>query len=235
MSINRARIAFYISILRARYARKVPYHLRLSNETQFNGTVNSFRPMCQTPPITMVPAFPFTAAVVAQSAPLAGMARASCQTPPLPYHSSVSNVNVLDIRKKMHSWTPDEDKRLVEAVREYGTENWTLIAQKVGSGRARAQCSQRWLRGLNPSISKVSWSKEEDDLLIETVKNLGSKSWGKIAAVLGNRCDVQCRYRYNLLVKTQHVENVKGRSKKGKGCEKVKLPSIFEFLSEDQQ
>lgn len=138
-----------------------------------------------------------------------------------------------DIHKKTHAWTANEDQRLCDAVREFGTDNWTLIAQFVGNGRTRAQCSQRWLRGLNPSISKTLWSEEEDNLLIDTVKRLGSKSWGKIAAVLGNRCDVQCRYRYNILVRTKHVENVKESSKRIRDAkERTKLPPIAEFLSD---
>ena len=132
-------------------------------------------------------------------------------------------------RRKCHSWTHEEDIRLANAVNKYGTDNWTVIASQVGNGRTRAQCSQRWLRGLNPTISKVSWTQDEDQILIDTVRKLGAKSWAKIAAVLGNRCDVQCRYRYKQLVKNNLVqEELDGGVV---DAAKPKLPSIRELIT----
>lgn len=191
--------------------------------------------MCQNSNAGMGIPFVTQGAILPQPYAFSSSFKVDLQSPSPPYIAPLyPSAPAFDIRKRTHSWTADEDQRLCDAVREFGTDNWTIIAQRVGNGRSRAQCSQRWLRGLNPTISKVSWSQEEDNLLIDTVKRFGSKSWGKIAAVLGNRCDVQCRYRYNLLVRTKHVENVKERSKKAKDTNKgrTKLPSIAEFLSD---
>lgn len=104
-------------------------------------------------------------------------------------------------RKKPKTWTAEEDRKLTEAVQTHGAENWILVAQCVGGGRTRSQCSQRWLRVINPKLKKLSWTSEEDELLVRAVQAVGTKSWTKVAALVGHRCDVQCRYRYQQLMK----------------------------------
>lgn len=106
-------------------------------------------------------------------------------------------------RKKSVNWTADEDAKLTEAVKQHGAENWLLIAQEVGGGRTRSQCAQRWLRVINPKLKKRNWSIEEDELLLQAVEKVGTKSWAKVASIMGQRCDVQCRYRYQQLTKKQ--------------------------------
>lgn len=105
------------------------------------------------------------------------------------------------MRKKSRHWTPEEDQRLIEAINQKGTDNWSQIAKSVGEGRTQAQCSQRWHRVLDPKIDKGNWSKEEEEQLIEYVVSFGTKAWTKIAAKMGNRSDVQCRFRYNFILK----------------------------------
>ena len=57
-------------------------------------------------------------------------------------------------RKKTHPWSTIEDQRLLHAIHKYGLDNWAAVSQFVGNARTRAQCSQRWFRGLDPRISK---------------------------------------------------------------------------------
>ena len=99
-------------------------------------------------------------------------------------------------RKKTRTWTNYEDQRLLAGIYRFGLDNWTRVAQFVGNNRTRAQCSQRWSRGLNPRICKKHWSPEEDAQLISLVQTYGEKAWTKISSCLGNRSDVQCRYHY---------------------------------------
>lgn len=100
------------------------------------------------------------------------------------------------LRKKTQQWTHIEDMRLLAGLHRFGMENWTLVAQFVGNGRSRSQCSQRWLRGLDPRISRNHWTREEEEKLLKLVEKLGDKSWIRVASEMGNRSDVQCRYRY---------------------------------------
>ncbi|KAK8892710.1 hypothetical protein M9Y10_029950 [Tritrichomonas musculus] len=120
---------------------------------------------------------------------------------PKPNTKGYANYPFSHIRKKSRQWTPEEDQRLIEAINTKGSDNWSQIAKIVGNGRTQAQCSQRWHRVLDPKISKGNWSKEEEEKLISLVESVGTKAWTKIASKMGNRSDVQCRFRYNFLLK----------------------------------
>ncbi|OHS92979.1 Myb-like DNA-binding domain containing protein [Tritrichomonas foetus] len=107
--------------------------------------------------------------------------------------------------KKSRPWSPIEDNRLLAGILRYGLDNWSTVAMFVGNDRTRAQCSQRWSRGLNPRISKDTWSTEEESLLLRLIQQFGDKSWTKIASLLGNRSDVQCRYHYHQINKNSQT------------------------------
>lgn len=104
-------------------------------------------------------------------------------------------------KKKQNNWSKYEDQRLLMGIHIYGLDNWAMIAKYIGNNRTRAQCSQRWNRGLNPSIKKTHWSEAEEELLLNLVEQYGTKSWTKVAEKMENRCDVQCRYHYIQMVK----------------------------------
>ena len=106
-------------------------------------------------------------------------------------------------RCKARNWVPYEDQRLLAGVWQFGLNNWPLVARFVGNGRTRNQCSQRWNRGLNPVLFKGPWTEEEDEKLVALVKKFGEKSWKRIASVLGNRSDVQCRYHFQQIQKKE--------------------------------
>jgi hypothetical protein len=101
----------------------------------------------------------------------------------------------------MRSWTGAEDLRLLSGILRSGIDDWSRIAAFVGSGRSKSQCHQRWTRGLDPRIIKETWTPQQDELLLMLVALYGQKGWTRISIGLGNRCDVQCRYRYNVLKK----------------------------------
>ena len=119
-------------------------------------------------------------------------------------------------RRKARLWTPDEDMRLLAGIYKYGLESWSQIVKFVGNGRTRPQCTQRWNRGLNPKISKSIWTDEENQQLLKLVNDYGETVWSKIAEVMGNRSDVQCRYHFFQLKKSskQHEKPHKPRAQK---------------------
>jgi hypothetical protein len=88
---------------------------------------------------------------------------------------------------------------------------WSNVAQFVGNERTRSQSSQRWIRVLDPKISKQQWLPEEDERLVKLVGQYGEKAWTKVAGGMKNRSDVQCRYRCMHLKKCQE----KGRAAEG--------------------
>ena len=100
------------------------------------------------------------------------------------------------MRKKTRSWSSSEDIRLLAGINKFGLDNWISVAKFVGNGRSRAQCAQRWVRGLDPRISKDQWLAEDEEKMLNLMKTSSNKGWTTIAAGMGNRSDVQCRYHF---------------------------------------
>ncbi|XP_020258265.1 myb-like protein L, partial [Asparagus officinalis] len=94
------------------------------------------------------------------------------------------------------NWTEDEDFMLRTAVEIFGEHNWQLVASNL-EGRTGTQCSNRWLKTLNPERRKVGrWSVDEDKRLKVAVMLFGAKNWKKIARFAPGRTQVQCRERW---------------------------------------
>ncbi|CAO3589984.1 unnamed protein product [Absidia cylindrospora] len=95
-------------------------------------------------------------------------------------------------------WTTEEDRLLMEAVKEHGPHKWSLIAQHVPD-RTPVQCSTRWLGALNPNVQKGRWAPDEDEALTQAVKKYSNRSvlpWNRIAQNIPNRTGIQCQARW---------------------------------------
>jgi hypothetical protein len=116
-------------------------------------------------------------------------------------------------KRKLNPWTAVEDNRLLAAIHRYGMDNWLAIATFVGNSRSRAQCSQRWNRGLNPHLKKTRWLPEEETALTELVGKYGLKAWTQIAQEMLNRSDVQCRYHFLQMKRASAAEGMRAQMK----------------------
>ncbi|RMD40864.1 hypothetical protein DV735_g4273, partial [Chaetothyriales sp. CBS 134920] len=82
--------------------------------------------------------------------------------------------------KAAKHWTEEED-RILQAVIEQQSMaaaadaderkkiDWHLVAAHI-PGRNNKDCRKRWRYALVPSMKKGPWSKEEDNLLVEGVR-----------------------------------------------------------------
>ena len=94
-----------------------------------------------------------------------------------------------------YHWTLEEDKQLLQWVQEHGAKDWRLLAEKL-PGRDRMQCRQRWHYHVNPDINHGPWSEDEDKILMDNHKELGSK-WCEYRTLLPGRTHKAIRDRWN--------------------------------------
>ena len=81
-----------------------------------------------------------------------------------------------------HSWTPEEDEKLMAAVTKWGACRWSMIAMHVASGRVGKQCRERWNNHLCPDVKKSEWSDAEDLAILQGVADQGTR-WCEICPV----------------------------------------------------
>jgi hypothetical protein len=99
--------------------------------------------------------------------------------------------------QKKSKWTPEEDEQLRVAVQLYGTDSWGRISLRVPR-RSGKQCRERWLGQLAPSVSKGTWTADEDAVLIRNHAIAGNR-WTAIATHLPGRSSLQVKNRWNWL------------------------------------
>ena len=106
---------------------------------------------------------------------------------------------VLNPKIKKGLWQPEEDKLLVDLVRESGPKGWTKIAQQL-PGRIGKQCRERWHNHLDPAINRGPFTEAEDAKIISLVREHGPK-WAAISKFLEGRTDNGIKNRWNATLK----------------------------------
>jgi hypothetical protein len=126
-------------------------------------------------------------------------------------------------RQSGRPWSAADDDRLLAGIHREGLCNWTAVAEFVGGDRTRSQCSQRWGRVLDPTISKAPWTPQEDERLVACIRYPG-RGWMHVARAIGNRSDIQCKYRFGQLEKAGRVPADLPRIP---SCRRPRLPKIL--------
>jgi hypothetical protein len=93
-------------------------------------------------------------------------------------------------------WTQSEDKRLIELAANVPNPNWNSITANL-PGKTVHQVVDRWEKVVNPSLIKGSWTRDEDEMIINWVKANGPTNWTKLAENMPGRIGKQCRERWH--------------------------------------
>jgi hypothetical protein len=104
-------------------------------------------------------------------------------------------------RPRKVRWSAEEDQSLEAAVSQHGTSNWGIIAASL-PGRTGKQCRERWTNQLSPSLTRETWTPQEDTLLIHQQKMYGN-AWSKIAQSLPGRSGNAIKNRWCYLMEVR--------------------------------
>ncbi|CAF3673530.1 unnamed protein product [Rotaria sp. Silwood1] len=110
-------------------------------------------------------------------------------------------------------WTDEEDKKVIELVRDYGARQWSLIAKEL-KGRVGKQCRERWHNHLNPAINKNPWTNDENLLLFILHQHFGNK-WAEIARYFNGRSDNSIKNHWNSSMKKKFELEVTNLKRQG--------------------
>ena len=101
-----------------------------------------------------------------------------------------------NVSSKNQKWSPEEDALLKKIVSESEENvNWKA-AESQFPGKTSQQIFERWTKVLDPVLLKGSWTRQEDEIIINFVRIYGCKSWTKLAQMLPGRIGKQCRERW---------------------------------------
>jgi hypothetical protein len=103
-------------------------------------------------------------------------------------------------------WTHAEDDQLAALMSAAPTASWNSLLPFF-PGKSAQQIAGRWGKVLNPNLVKGSWTREEDEAIIEFVSENGPRNWVKLAELLPGRIGKQCRERW-----TNHLSPSVARS-----------------------
>ncbi|KAK8840207.1 hypothetical protein M9Y10_031151 [Tritrichomonas musculus] len=109
-------------------------------------------------------------------------------------------------KKLRNHFTKEEDEKIKELVKIFGTHNWILISEFM-VGRTPKQIRDRYSNYLIPGIFLGEWSKEEDELLIKLYGEYGSK-WSIIQTFFPKRSTNSIKNRWHYFLNKKFPKNI---------------------------
>ncbi|CAI9275572.1 unnamed protein product [Lactuca saligna] len=104
---------------------------------------------------------------------------------------------------KKGAWSEEEDSKLRLYIERHGHRNWRELPKLAGLSRCGKSCRLRWMNYLRPNLRRGKFTKEEDDVILDLHKKLGSK-WSVMAAQLPGRSDNEIKNHWHTHLKN-HV------------------------------
>nr|UVJ68631.1 MYB [Morella rubra] len=101
-------------------------------------------------------------------------------------------------------WSPEEGEKLIRCITTHGHGSWSSVPKLAGLHRCGKSCRLRWINYLRPDLRKGSFSKEEEQIIIDVHRIIGNK-WAQIAKHLPGRTDNEVKNFCNSCIKKRLI------------------------------
>ena len=104
-------------------------------------------------------------------------------------------------------FTNQENTLIAQSVKLIG-EDWEIISRFL-PGRTAKQVHDRYVNYLQDGLKKEPWTKEEDEILLKTLKSMGPK-WTKMTPYLPGRSgnDIKNRWHKHLIKQHHNLDEI---------------------------
>jgi hypothetical protein len=125
----------------------------------------------------------------------------------------------------------EEDNFLFYLVSVHGPSNWKRIASMM-HGRTVRQCRERWKYYLKPSINRLEWTAQEDQLLLEKHGELGPQ-WAQLTPFFHVRTDIDLKNRFHKIQRSAKRMEKMALLKSQPNAHEAELSFLDVALTED--
>ncbi|KAH9677891.1 transcription factor MYB17 [Citrus sinensis] len=109
-------------------------------------------------------------------------------------------------KMKRGVWSPEEDAKLIQYIKEHGHGTWRHLPKQAGILRSGKSCRLRWMNYLRPDIKRGPFAPEEVATIIQLHGLFGNK-WAAIASHLPGRTDNDIKNLWNTRLK-KHLQSM---------------------------
>ena len=107
--------------------------------------------------------------------------------------------------KRRRLFGPSDDIKLERILRSQEFNGWKNVARQM-PGFTPKQLRDRWHNYISPKNSFGPWTPEEDQIVVQKVKEFGTK-WSLIASFLNGRSDNSIKNRWNTVLRDECAVN----------------------------
>ena len=126
--------------------------------------------------------------------------------------------------KRRRLFAAEDDKQLEQIINRNDFKGWKNVAKEM-PGFSPKQLRDRWHNYISPKNQFGPWTEEEDQIIIQKVKEYGTK-WSFIASFLKGRSDNCVKNRWNSVLRDKIAAEPKHYSSNMPFSPKYQLNSI---------